>query len=65
MALIYDSADRPAPAKNETEVTPEMIEAGVDEMRANYLDLDAGSFEYPRIVRSVFCRMVATRKERD
>lgn len=42
----------------EIEITPEMIEAGVDALASRYLDL-LDSYGYPEIVRTVFEAMVA------
>jgi hypothetical protein len=40
------------------EITSEMIEAGVDELKGEYLNLSPGGDLYPQIVRNVFARMM-------
>jgi hypothetical protein len=49
----------------EIEVTPEMIEAGVDEITGYYLSLDGGDPTgsiYPEIVGRIFARMEEARR---
>ena len=47
--------------KPEIEVTPEMIEAGIDELTAHY-PLDDAS-EFPEIVRTVYAAMEGVRRK--
>lgn len=59
-------ADRPAHTgeapDQEIEVTPEMIDAGVDVLSAAYLAMYDGSDVFPQIVQTVYRRMVAVRQ---
>lgn len=43
----------------EIEVTPEMIEAGVDALSARLGGLEDASWDYPSLARSVFLAMAA------
>jgi hypothetical protein len=42
----------------EIEITPEMIDEGVDELKGEYFNLFPGGDLYPQIVRNVFVRMM-------
>jgi hypothetical protein len=44
--------------ETEIEITPQMVEAGVDALASRYFDL-VDSYGYPEIVRTVFGAMVA------
>ncbi len=55
------SEEAGAPAETEIEVTPAMIEAGVDALSSRYLDLEGGLALFPEIVRSVYLRMQESR----
>jgi hypothetical protein len=55
LRMIWATAGAP---EQEIEVTPEMIEAGVDELKGEYCNLSPGGDLYPQIVRSVFARMM-------
>lgn len=63
--MTYDSATSKevgAPAREETEVTPEMIAAGLDALTSRYQDLVAPEVDaYPEIVRTVYRAMTAVR----
>ena len=45
--------------ENEIEITPQMIEAGVEALAGRYFDL-VDSYGYPEIAKTVFEAMVAT-----
>ncbi len=48
--------------ETEIEVTPEMIEAGIDALMGRYLDLTAPELDlYPEIVGTVYRAMAAAR----
>ena len=49
----------------EIEVTPEMIEAGIDALASHYLNLSEGLAGFPEIVRTVFSAMVEARLKSD
>jgi hypothetical protein len=55
--------DRPALEELEIEVTSEMIEAGVDELKGNYLDLISDPDTFAEITAAVYRAMAqAARK---
>jgi hypothetical protein len=62
-AVASEFSDAAGAPVNEIEITPEMIEAGVDELKGEYFNLSPGGDLFPQIVRSVFVRMMeASRK---
>ena len=50
------SASAGAP-ENEIEITPQMIEAGVEELSSHYLELQEGTDQFGALVKTLFARM--------
>lgn len=62
MHIISDQSMHCAPG-DEIEITPEMVEAGVEALSSRYLDLEGGIDLFSEIVRTVYARMEQVRQE--
>lgn len=62
MHIISDQSMHCAPG-DEIEITPEMVEAGVEGLSSRYLDLEGGVDLFSEIVRTVYARMEQVRQK--